>query len=211
VQVALDPAQLAGAASTAPARETCSSVIRSCSSPSNSAWASLACTSALPRRTHAPSTATGGPAIAEKRTIHATERIVVTPSSTPSGSDQPHSGNVRKPRPMLNAVTPAMNDAVPIANIRISHTSSRHVIGSVIALRTRCRIVSPRKRWRDSGIGTSASAPRQRSPLAHHCVIQISPSSLGMPISVMISSNDRNGPTKKNVSAKIPDARPSET
>ena len=186
-------------------------MIRSCSSPSSSTWASRAWTSALPRRTQAPSTAAGGPAIAEKTTIQPTERIVVTPTSTPSGSDHAHSGSVRKPRPMLNAVTPAMNDAVPTPNIRINHTNSRHVIGSVIPLRTRCRSVSPRQRRRDSGTGTPASCPRSRSPLAHHCVTHMSANSLGIPISVMINMIDRTGPTKKNVSAKIPEARPSET
>jgi hypothetical protein len=171
----------------------------------------LAWTSALPRRIHAPSTAAGGPANTAKTTIQPTERIVVTPSSTPSGSDQAHSGRVRKPSPTPNAVTPATNDAVAMPKASSNHTNSRHVIGSVSTLRTRLTIVSPRQRRRDSGTGTPASVPRRRSPLAHSCMIHTSSSSLGIPISVMISAIDTTGPTKKNVSAKIPEARPSET
>jgi hypothetical protein len=46
--------------------------------------------------------------------------------------------------------------------------------------------------------------------LAHSPITQTSPTSLGIPISVMIRISDITGPTKKKVSAKMPDARPSE-
>jgi hypothetical protein len=170
VQVALDPPQLA--------RDTVSSAIRSSAESSNKTCTNLAWTHALPRSSHAPSTAARGPRTTAIRMYCHSWCAVQIPICTPlssSGSDQAHSGSVRKPRPNANPVTPAQNEAVPIPNESSSHASSRHDIGSVIAERSFLKNESPCQTRRDRGTGIPASAPRTRSKSAHQRVTQRSP------------------------------------